>query len=655
MVEIELLKRDGSDLLTIIDDDIVSLNATLTNTGVATFRATISGDRGVERRAQRQDRVNIKTDDTKFAGYLLACPHTRSDGTTQIRGKGIAKKLQEGRPDTRPVVYDNVFAGDAIEDYWSRTPFGNVTVTKQDPTIVVQDSITQSADTQSEWEAVASAIDPETPVGIENGSLQLLQSAFTREAEDFDSAGGSGPSTISRNDFSDGSGINFNEQSDEVEFEIDIGYEIPNGELDFYFRAEVINSGDYVTFDIFDENNDSIGGGLNPPSNLGWGSTTLSSNTASEFSGPTTLTLKPIDIQGSSFGEVEVDVVAPLDNTFNYFFDNTLNELNGYLNGPGLYKFGTATTDTTDTTRNIASATVDVTIDSTVDEQRLGLSNDGGATFTRDNNTTALTANFSDAGRQLVTEFRLAGYETGNIARDATPRFNYLGQSIDSFETKVDLDDRVVFVGVEVSKNHFENLQKLHDNSDFVWTIEHDSSDPANMPVFSFPRGEETRTLDQINDNEIDESPAVEAEQFYNVIALEGGLDSQGNRPFAEVKDQDSINDIGEEIPVGLLRDPTISSDIEAQFIAQALLKKAVANGQLRGTKTIPPTFAPTPGFAYPVSWLDDPTTEVTLEEVSVTKSTEGAQTTLDFTGRSGFAQQIDELRRQARETQDEI
>jgi len=172
--------------------------------------------------------------------------------------------------------------------------------------------------------------------------------------------------------------------------------------------------------------------------------------------------------------------------------------------------------------------------------------------------------------------------------------------------------------------------------------------------VFSFPRGEETRTLDQINENEIDESPSVEAEQFYNVIPLEGGLNG-GTRPFAEKKDQDSINDIGEEISPGLLRDPTISSDIEAEFIAQALLKKALKNGELRGTKTIPPTFAPTPGFSYPVSWLDDPTTEVTLEEVSVTKSTNSAQTTLDFTGRTGFAQQIDELRRQARETQDEI
>jgi len=88
MVEFEFLKRDGTDPLTIGDDDIASLNATLTNTGVATFRATIKGDRRLESRAQRQDRINIKTGgDTKFAGILTNVSHTRSSGDTEVSGK----------------------------------------------------------------------------------------------------------------------------------------------------------------------------------------------------------------------------------------------------------------------------------------------------------------------------------------------------------------------------------------------------------------------------------------------------------------------------------------------------------------------------------------------------------------------------------------
>jgi len=651
MVEIELLKRDGSDPLTIADDAIQSLNATLTNTGVGTFRATLKGDRRLERRAQRQDRLNIKTDDTKFAGYLLACPHTRSDGTTQIRGKGIAKKLQEGRPDTRPITYDNVFAGDAIEDYWSRTPFGNVTVTKQPPSIVVQDSIEQSADTTSEWQNETTNIQATDPVYIENGKLKQAQSGFVIEAEN---ATTTTAVEISRTDFSDGSGLNIDSNNDDIQYDFTTDYEI-DGDLAVYIRAEEISAGDYTLLEIYDNGGTQLTGGISPPDTLGWVSASISGT----FNGSTSLRLRPnqdLAALGDAYGEIEIDVIAFVDDRYSYTFDNTLNTTSGYLDGPAEYPTDAnpiVVTASGETTRNIANAEVTTTYDDTSNDQRIGVSNDNGANFTRANNTNSLSASFSNAGRQLVTEFRLSGYDNG--ARNETPRFNYLGQEIDSFETKVDLDDRVVFVGVEVSKNHFENLQKLHDNSDFVWTIEHDSSDPVNMPVFSFPRGEETRTLDQINENEINESPAVEAEQFYNVIPLEGGLDDQGNRPFAEVKDQDSINDIGEEISPGLLRDPTISSDIEAEFIAQALLKKALKNGELRGTKTIPPTFAPTPGFAYPVSWLDDPTTEVTLEEVSVTKSTGSAQTTLDFTGRSGFAQQIDELRRQARETQDEI
>jgi len=136
---------------------------------------------------------------------------------------------------------------------------------------------------------------------------------------------------------------------------------------------------------------------------------------------------------------------------------------------------------------------------------------------------------------------------------------------------------------------------------------------------------------------------------------LQGGLDSNGDRPFAEVEDQDSINEVGDTISPGLLRDPTISSDVEAGFIAQALLEKALKNGELRGQKTIPPTFAPTPGFSYAVSWLNDAEVERVLEEVSITKSTGSAQTVLDFTGKTGFAQEINELRRNARETSDEV
>jgi len=646
MVEIELLKRDGSDALTIDDDAIQSLNATLTNTGVGTFRATLKGDRRLERRAQRQDRVNIKTDDTKFAGYLLASPHTRSDGTTQIRGKGIAKKLQEGRPSTRPITYDNVFAGDAIEDYWSRTPFGNITVTKQPSNIVVQDSVEQSADTTSEWQNAVS-FDATDPVYIDNGKLKQAQSGFVAEAEDINTNG----SIASNVQYSDGEAVLDPGATVEVlNFNITTNYDIPSGSWQVAIRGdEAASTGTGNTFQVKVDGNDI--GAPQPFNELEW-LTVSSGNSFTLSEGSHTVTVEMVQINDD---QMEFDVLGLFDTRFSYTFDNSVDSDDGHLDGPALYPTDAnsiVTTNASETTRNIANAAVTTTYNDTSNDQRIGVSNDNGANFTRANNTNNLSVSFSNAGRQLVTEFRLSGYDNG--ARNQTPRFNYLGQEIDSFETKIDLDDRVVFVGVEVSKNHFENLQKLHDNSDYVWTIEHSSDSVADMPVYSFPRGEETRTLSQINDNEIDESPSVEAEQFYNVIPLEGGLNG-GTRPFAEVKDQDSINDIGEEISPGLLRDPTISSDIEAEFIAQALLKKALKNGELRGTKTIPPTFAPIPGFNYPVSWLDDPTVERTLEETSVTKSTNSAQTTLDFTGRSGFAQQIDELRRQARETQDEI
>jgi hypothetical protein len=657
MVTIELVPFGSGTNLTIPNDDITNLSADRTHTGVGTFRVSVKGDRELEDRAQRQDRINVKVDgDTKFTGILYDCAQNKATGTTELSGKGIAKILQENRlggPDTADnVTYTNEFVGDAIEDYWSRTQFDNVTVTKQSANTLGSEQV-QSVDTTTEWgNAVDLSGNP--PVFVENGRLKLAQTGFVAEAE---ATGGVDATDVN---YSGGEAATIEGAgSDEITLTFENEYIIREGDGVFYVRSQTGSStGTPATCNVLLDGttilNDFI---ISGDTTLEWNSVfdTYNVNIEKDLQ-PGTHTVTIEFANANDNVEQIFDVLAFVDGRYFYNFDNQVDEDNGYLDGPELYPPDLnpqIQTSSVKLSRNIAEATVSATYNDTSNGQQLGASNNNGGSFIRQSNTNSFTADFSVAGRELITEFTLSGV-TGT-ERDATPQFNYQGQEIDSFATDVTLDDRIVLVGFEVSKNHFKNLQQLHEKGDFVWTIDHTNESFSNIPVFSFPRGGKTRQLPDVADNEIDETPEVSGGQYYNTIPVQGRKDSNGNRPFAEEEASQAVSDDGRAISPGLLRDLDIETDIGARYRARALLRKALKNGELRGQKTIPATFDVLPGFAYPVSWLDDDPTEITLEEISVQKSTDNATTTLDFVNRTGFARDIDELRRKARETEDRL
>jgi hypothetical protein len=206
---------------------------------------------------------------------------------------------------------------------------------------------------------------------------------------------------------------------------------------------------------------------------------------------------------------------------------------------------------------------------------------------------------------------------------------------------------------LEVSRNHFENLTKIHEKGNFVWTIEHTNDSIANMPVFSYPRGAIEKELPTTLVK--DSTPEVDADNYYNSIYVQGRELSDGTRPSAEKKDQGEINDKGKEISPGSLRDLDVSSDIAAEFRAQSILNRALKNGELRGQKVVPATFEIQPGYAYGVTWRDKPKTYQTVEEILIRKTKDSAEATIDFVNRSGFARDIQELRRNARQTGDQL
>jgi hypothetical protein len=214
-------------------------------------------------------------------------------------------------------------------------------------------------------------------------------------------------------------------------------------------------------------------------------------------------------------------------------------------------------------------------------------------------------------------------------------------------------NDLTVIDRLELSRNHFDNLQTLHQFGNFIWVIEHDSSSVANMTVSSFQEGDETRPKPTGFDKQVNQSKEVQASTYYNAIFLQGAQDANGDRPTATVKDQTAINNDGREISPGVLRDTDITTDAGATFRARALLNEAQTNSDFVGSVTVPPIITD-PGYQRPVDFGDGET-DKTVERVQLTESPGGAQATFEFATRQEIAEDISELRRNAREIGDRV
>jgi hypothetical protein len=224
------------------------------------------------------------------------------------------------------------------------------------------------------------------------------------------------------------------------------------------------------------------------------------------------------------------------------------------------------------------------------------------------------------------------------------------------FELLADGNDLVVIDELELSRNHFENLQQLHEyGENWNFTIEHDSSDIANMTVTSYQQGDETRPKPSVFADPIDETPEVQADAYFNSIYLQGALDSSGDRPVAEVKDQTRINNDGREISPGVLRDPKVTTKDGATFRARALLNTALSNNELIGSKTLPADTLIEPGYQYPVDFGNGDNNK-TLEEVSLSEGNNQLTLRARFsTPRADLSREIEDLRRNARDVQDKV
>lgn len=672
-----IISPGNSNETVLTEEDIIRHNPVRTHTGLSDLTATIIEDRTLDSYAQRQDRVNVEVNgDVKWTGYIVGLNHTIGQGTSQLKAEGIAKRLKETRPDYESLggslTYNNIALGDALDDYWGRTPFSNYTVTPQTTEQVANDSIIQSADTDTEFSNITS-LNATDPLEINGGFLSLLQSCFTTEGENYDNGlefrtteqtpeediySGDNSASLVRGPAVTGG-------PDFAEWNFTLDYTIASEDFGVAVRVDaddtnsapghewVLQHSDGNTYEIDNANTNAIG------SSLRWdqiGDGTY--NNLDGYQGPDlppgdyTLRVEVTNSDATVDYALYVDVVAPYDNRFTYTFDDAV-DANGYLSGPELYPDAFEFLFTEETAAfNITEANLTLSIDNTSNNQSISLTFDGGSTFTTANNTDTLTTQPSDPSRTVQARVTLSRYGS----QTTTPTDGINGQEIDTQEITVDLNDLIVIDGLELSRNHFENLQQLHGyGSNWNWTIEHDSSTISNMTVRSYQQGDVTRAKPDSFEDPESENAEVQAESYFNSIYLQGSLDSGGDRPTAEEKDQDRINNDGREISPGVLRDPKITTEAGARFKALALLETALSNNELVGEKTIPSDTLVDPGYSYPVDFGNGDNLK-TLEEVSLTESPTDVNIRARFsTPRSDLSAQIENLQRQGRDRGDSI
>jgi hypothetical protein len=661
----------GANELTLDESQIIRLNPAWTHTGKADLRAEVEITRSLDDYAQRQDRLNVSIDSTvEWTGFVTGTPHNERRGTTTLRAEGIEKKLEETRPDYDsiggPVTYSNIALHDALRDYWGRTPFSSYNVTDQTTTLIEDNTQIQSADTTTEWQAIDSLISSTDPALARNGNIELLQTCFTQEGENWDVGSDSGSGGLDSS-YSGGVAATFDGASGDVTYQFNVDHTIPEDEVAVYTRNETSpgNDGPNVNLYLNGTKIDELpsGAGIADPTWRNHIDDGFDSGLDGWANGDLTPADNPhefrIDAAGGGTDLFVVDVVAPLDEitritggsdaTAAYFFDNDNGGSDGYLDGPELYPDELPVElDERETSFNITQGNISSAWDDTSNNQAIAVSNDGGDNYTSANNTTSLTANFSSAGRTAQTKLTFSRYGSRTTA---TPQTGFNGQKIQDYTLTVDLNDLVVIDSIELTRNHWDNLQTLHNYGDFNWVIEHSSNDISNIVVESFQEGQVTRTAPSEWDNPNNRQPEVNAENYFNSVYLEGAL-SGGTRPTAEVKDSTAISNDNREIQA-FLRDLTITTDAGATFRANSLLETATSENDLEGRIVALPNFVH-PGYAYSVDFGEG-ANDKTLETVNWSYTNNENRMTFEFTVDEGFAEDVNRLKRQARDLENQV
>lgn len=287
------------------------------------------------------------------------------------------------------------------------------------------------------------------PISTAGDETTTLQTAFPIEAEN--NLSGSDGSLFSTTDLSGGDGWQLETLGQRVEWEFTLDYTMPSDNVKMQLRSgddtqsfttigveyridgelvfTTVDNGTLASLSWRDENDGALSGGGD-----GYNGPDLDPGTHK-------VSAEVVEATGDEWID---DLLCVYDDRFNHdeagtgnSFDNTVHEDNGYLNDPQLSPAQYVVTfATVETRRDVTSANVDSTWNNTDNEQfvevRIGTDSFDRST----NSTTASTTHSGSGDRSVDVQIGLSRYPVSTNAQNATPRFGYNQQAIQSYSLR---------------------------------------------------------------------------------------------------------------------------------------------------------------------------------------------------------------------------
>jgi len=345
------------------------------------------------------------------------------NGSLLDTGRKAIKSIISGGGGTSPPS-KFAFGTDGTKPTTSDTSLGNKVITTNIGEVDVID-----VDTTTEWTDYQRTSLDQRPLGISNGKLKLLQTSFTEEGEFADVSGSSG--AVSNSAASNTKTEVLAGNSGEfVSFNFTPAYEIPAGEFECHVRAVLgtFGSNDVAQFEIF-LNGNSLGTrlfGSSSRSDFDWYKRNTSLSSPPKLAANTQHTVRVQEAGLAGDEDIEVDVVAPVDDRFNYTFDNSTGS-NDELDGPELYPSQiTQAFDPASPIRIADGTKVSSTWNDTSNNQFIELSPDDN-TYDRTTNSDSASTTFSDLTGQIYAKVGLSRFGTDTD----TPATGVSGQEIE--------------------------------------------------------------------------------------------------------------------------------------------------------------------------------------------------------------------------------
>jgi hypothetical protein len=240
----------------------------------------------------------------------------------------------------------------------------------------------------------------------EDGQYQALLSSF----QSVTFSGFNLPVTVNSNDAriavrvfkENGADNNFNPGTNPIQVQVDV-----NGSTKDNLIVSNLSENDFEFFII--SPNESVDS-----------STTVSLNLTSSFDN--------ISIDDPGVG---VDVAAIFNNNFSYNFPGSV-DTNNRLAGPELFPdVQEVVYETGNTRRPVSSVTANENFNNTDGKQFISVSNDGGTTFQRFDNTDEATGNFTDTNTSPKAKL---GLSRGGSRSSTSPTQGFIGQTVSTHE-----------------------------------------------------------------------------------------------------------------------------------------------------------------------------------------------------------------------------